>query len=282
VTGPTEPSPSSDLFDLRGRVAVITGGGGLIGPRHAEAIARYGGIPVLVDVRTENAERWVAENAALHGGAAAALCTDITDPEAVEGLLASVLERYGRIDILVNNAANNPKVEAPGERAWSRVENFPLAQWNADIAVGLTGTFLCSRVLGAEMARRGKGTIVNLASYLGILAPEPRLYHRTGLPADEQPVKPISYTVVKSAIFGLTRYLAAYWAERGVRVNAITPGGVYNGQDAEFVSKLSARIPMGRMAEPDELAGALVFLASDASSYVTGANVVVDGGRLCW
>ena len=132
------------------------------------------------------------------------------------------------------------------------------------------------------MARRGKGSIVNVASYLGILAPEPRLYRKEGLPEEEQPVKPISYTVVKSAIFGLTRYLAAYWGERGVRVNALSPGGVYMGQDEEFVKNLSQRIPMGRMAEPDELEGAIIFLTSDASSYMTGANVVVDGGRICW
>jgi len=270
------------LFDLDGRVAVITGGGGLLGPRHAEAIARHGGIPVLVDVRPAAAERWVAEQRALHRGEASAFACDITSPAAVEGLLGDVLARYGRVDVLLNNAANNPKVEAPGEQAWSRPESFPMEQWDADIAVGLTGAFLCARVFGAEMARRGKGSIINFASYLGILAPEPRLYRREGLAEEQQPVKPISYTVVKSGILGLTRYLAAYWGERGVRVNAITPGGVYNGQDPEFVQKLSRRIPMGRMAEPDELGGAVVFLASDASSYVTGANVVVDGGRVCW
>ena len=265
------------LFDLTDRVAIITGGSGLLGPRHAAAIARHGGIPVLVDLRPEAAERCAREIATKYGLPACALRADITDPDAVRGLLAEILSRYGRLDILVNNAANNPKVEAPG-----LLESFPLSQWNADIAVGLTGSFLCCQVMGGEMARRGRGAIVNIASYLGILAPEPRLYRVDGLPEDEQPVKPISYTVVKSAIFGLTRYLAAYWGERGVRVNALTPGGVYNGQDEQFVKKLSQRIPMGRMAEPDELGGAIVFLASDASSYVTGANVVVDGGRVCW
>lgn len=270
------------LFDLTGRVAVITGGGGLLGPSYARAIARHGGIPVLVDIKHETARRSAREITVAHGVAASALRADVTDQASVRALLDQVLARYGRVDILVNNAANNPKVEAPGTMAWSHVENFPMAQWNADIAVGLTGTFLCCQMFGAEMARQRRGSIVNIASYLGILAPEPRLYHRDGLPEDEQPVKPISYTVVKSAIFGLTRYLAAYWGERGVRVNALTPGGVHNGQDAEFVRKLSQRIPMGRMAEPNELEGAILFLASDASSYVTGANVIVDGGRVCW
>ena len=270
------------LFDLTGRVAVITGGSGLLGPSHARAIARHGGIPVLVDIRYEGAEQCAREIMAKHGVPACALRADITDPDSVRALLDQVLTRYGRVDILVNNAANNPKVESPGESAWSQVENFPLAQWNADIAVGLTGSFLCCQIIGAEMAKRGKGTIVNLGSYLGVIAPEPRQYRREGLPEHEQPVKPISYTVVKSAILGLTRYLAAYWGERGVRVNAISPGGVFNGQDEEFVRKLSQRIPMGRMAEPDELEGAIIFLVSDASSYVTGANVIVDGGRVCW
>jgi NAD(P)-dependent dehydrogenase (short-subunit alcohol dehydrogenase family) len=269
-------------FDLTNRVAVITGGGGLLGPRHAAAIASRGGTPVLVDLRLESAEQSAEAIAAKYGLPACALGVDISQPDAVQGLLAEVISRYGRVDILVNNAANNPKVEAPGEKAWSKVENFPLSQWNADIAVGLTGSFLCCQVIGAEMARKGKGTIVNVASYLGILAPEPRLYRKPGVPDDEQPVKPISYTVVKSAILGLTRYLAAYWGERGVRVNALTPGGVYDGQDEEFVKKLCQRIPMGRMAEPDELQGAIIFLVSDASNYMTGANVVVDGGRVCW
>jgi NAD(P)-dependent dehydrogenase (short-subunit alcohol dehydrogenase family) len=254
----------------------------LLGPRHAIAIARQGGIPVLVDIHLEAAERCARDITTTYDVPACALRADITQPDAVSGLLTEVLSRFGRVDVLVNNAANNPKVEGPQENTWSHVENFPLSQWNNDIAVGLTGSFLCCQMVGAEMARRGKGSIINIASYLGILAPEPRLYRTEGLPEDEQPVKPISYTVVKSAIFGLTKYLAAYWGERGVRVNALTPGGVYNGQDEHFVKKLSQRIPMGRMASPDEFEGAVVFLASDASSYVTGANVVVDGGRVCW
>jgi NAD(P)-dependent dehydrogenase (short-subunit alcohol dehydrogenase family) len=270
------------LFDLTGRVAVITGGGGLLGPRHAAAVARQGGIPVLVDLRLASAERCASDIASKYGVDASAMQADVTDPAAIRQLTAEIISHYGRVDILVNNAANNPKVEAPREQAWSQVEHFPLSQWNDDIAVGLTGTFLCCQIIGAEMARKGKGAIINISSYLGILAPEPRLYRSEELLEDNQPVKPISYSVVKSAIFGLTRYLAAYWGEQGVRVNALTPGGVFNGQDEGFVRKLSQRIPMGRMAQPDELEGAIIFLASDASSYVTGANVVVDGGRVCW
>ena len=190
--------------------------------------------------------------------------------------------RYGRVDVLINNAANNPKVEARSDVEFSRLESFPLEQWQADLAVGLTGAFLCSRVIGGEMARRGRGVIVNVASDLALIAPDQRLYRKAGLPEDRQPVKPVTYSVVKSGLLGLTRYLATYWATSGVRVNAISPGGVYTDQPEEFVQRLSNLIPLGRMARVDEYEGAILFLCSDASSYMTGANLVVDGGRTSW
>ena len=148
--------------------------------------------------------------------------------------------------------------------------------------MGLTGAFLCSQVIGSEMARRNKGVILNIASDLAVIAPDQRLYRRDGLPRDQQPAKPVTYSVVKTGLLGLTRYLATYWADRGVRVNAISPGGVYNGQPDDFVSRLSALIPLARMARVDEYQGAILFLCSDASSYMTGANLVIDGGRSCW
>ena len=184
--------------------------------------------------------------------------------------------------ILINNAANNPKVEAAADPVWSRLENFPLDVWEADIAVGLTGAFLCSQVIGAEMARRKKGVIVNVASDLAVIAPDQRLYRQDGLPEDQQPVKPVTYSVVKTALLGLTRYLATYWADCGVRVNAISPGGVYTGQPEDFVTRLSSLIPLSRMARVDEYQGAILFLCSDASSYMTGTNLVIDGGRSSW
>jgi len=273
---------AAELFDLKGRVAVITGGAGLLGTRHAEAIASAGGIPVLVDLREEEAARRAADLSARYGVAASGLSADITRPERVEALLAEILKRYNRVDILINNAANNPKQEAPGEVEFSRLESFPLEQWEADLAVGLTGAFLCSRVLGSEMARRGRGVILNIASDLGVIAPDQRIYRRDGVAEELQPVKPVTYSVVKTGLIGLTRYLATYWADKGVRVNALSPGGVYNGQPEDFVRRLSALIPMGRMAGIDELHGAILFLCSDASSYMTGTNVVLDGGRTCW
>ncbi|MBA2719620.1 MAG: SDR family oxidoreductase [Chloroflexi bacterium] len=272
----------NDLFDLSGRVVVVTGGAGLLGQRHGEAVAGAGGIPVLADLRTDRLDPAHAGFAARFGPQASVVGVDITDPRSVESLLQTVLGTYGRVDVLINNAANNPKMEPGSDVEFSRLESFPLAQWQADIAVGLTGSFLCSREIGAEMAKRGRGVIVNVASDLALIGPDQRLYRKDGLAEDLQPVKPVTYSVVKSGLIGLTRYLATYWASAGVRVNAISPGGVYTDQTEDFVQRLSSLIPMGRMANVDEYAGAILFLCSDASSYMTGANLVVDGGRTAW
>jgi NAD(P)-dependent dehydrogenase (short-subunit alcohol dehydrogenase family) len=271
-------------FDLSGRTAVITGGAGLLGVQHAEAIAEVGGVPVLVDIDGTRAEAVAAEVGSKYRCRAIGLSSDIIDPGAVSDLLSQVLDRTGRVDILINNAANNPKMDASNSDAIlkTRLENFPLELWNRDIAVGLTGAFLCSRVFGNEMARQGKGVIVNVASDLALIAPDQRIYRRPELSEEEQPVKPVSYSVVKHGLVGLTRYLATYWADRGVRVNAISPGGVYSGQDDMLVQRLSNLIPLGRMAHLDEYKAAMVFLVSDASSYMTGANLVIDGGRTAW
>jgi NAD(P)-dependent dehydrogenase (short-subunit alcohol dehydrogenase family) len=272
-----------DLFDLKGRVAIITGGAGLLGTRHAAALAEYGAIPVLLDIDSGRTEAAAQKVGAAHGVKALGLAADITDPKALEDVKARVLKEFGRMDILVNNAANNPKMEGGdlgGE--WTRLENFPLKVWNDDIAVGLTGAMLCSQVFGAEMAKAGQGVILNIASDLGAIAPDQRLYRKEGLADEAQPVKPVTYSVVKSGLIGLTRYLATYWADKGVRANALLPGGVENSQDPAFIAKLTHLIPMGRMAQPDEYKAAVLFLVSDASSYMTGAMLSVDGGRTAW
>ena len=271
-----------EIFDLTGRTAVITGGAGLLGRKHAEAVALAGGTPVLVDIAGDAAKERACQLAAQHGVPALGVSCDITRPSDVRLLLERVLDETGRVDILINNAANNPKAEAPLGEAWSRLERFSVEQWEADIAVGLTGAFLCSQTFGTEMARRGKGVILNIASDLAIIAPDQRIYRQPDRPEDQQPVKPVSYSVVKTGLIGLTRYLATYWADKGVRVNAISLGGVYNDQPIEFVQKLTELVPLRRMADVDEYRGAIVFLCSDASSYMTGSNLVIDGGRTTW
>jgi NAD(P)-dependent dehydrogenase (short-subunit alcohol dehydrogenase family) len=270
-------------FDLTGRVGIITGGAGLLGVKHAEAMAEMGGLPVLLDLDGERAEARAKEIAAVFGGQTLGLTADITQPKGIARALSQTLEAFGRVDILINNAANNPIVESRvGGPTWSRLENFPLKVWHRDLAVGLTGAFLCSQIIGSEMARRGKGVILNIASDLAVIAPDQRIYRQPGLPEERQPVKPVSYSVVKTGLLGLTRYLATYWADKGVRVNAVSLGGVYIGQDSGFVQRLSELIPLARMAHQDEYKAAIVFLVSDASSYMTGANVVLDGGRTAW
>lgn len=268
----------TQLFDLSGRVVVITGGIGLLGLQHAAAIAGANGIPVLADIN-HIPERELRKRL---GFAADSFQVDITQPAQVQRLLEYVLERYGRVDVLINNAAHNPKVEDQSALAKSRFEHFPFEQWQSDLAVGLTGAFLSSQVIGSEMARRRRGVIINVASDLALIAPDQRLYRDASFPEDQQPVKPVSYSVVKTGLLGLTRYLATYWAGAGVRVNAISPGGVANGQSDEFVLRISDLIPLGRMARVSEYQGAILFLCSDASSYMTGSNLVIDGGRSCW
>ena len=273
-------APGAD-FSLSGRVAVITGGAGLIGVRHAEAIASAGGIPVLADIRGDDASACAAEVARAFGVPAMGVGCDITKPEQVESLLNTVRQTYARVDILVNNAANNPKVESDG-RDFSRLEAFPMEQWHADVAVGLTGAFVCAKIIGGALAAQKRGVIINISSEYGMLAPDQRLYEKEGVPAAAQPVKPVTYTVVKAGLHGLTLYLSTYWAAAGVRVNTITLGGVENGQPAAFLARAASRIPMARMAHAHEFQGALVFLCSDASSFMTGANLVVDGGKSVW
>jgi NAD(P)-dependent dehydrogenase (short-subunit alcohol dehydrogenase family) len=270
-------------FELTDRVTIVTGGAGLLGVKHGEAVAEMGGTVVLVDIAAERAAAAAATLTETYHRPAIGIGADITQPEQVQAILDQTIGRFGRVDILINNAANNPKMEArqDGEH-WSHFEQFPLSVWEQDIAVGLTGAFLCSRVIGSAMARQQRGVILNIASDLSVIAPDQRIYREPGRPDDQQAVKPVTYSVVKAGLVGLTRYLSTYWADQGVRVNALSPGGVFNQQDPAFVQRLTNLIPMGRMADQDEYKAAVVFLVSDASSYMTGVNVVMDGGRTAW
>jgi NAD(P)-dependent dehydrogenase (short-subunit alcohol dehydrogenase family) len=278
----TSNSRVRELFDLTGRVAIVTGGAGLLGYHHGAILADAGAHVVLLDLPEANPGIRAEQLEIAHGPECLGLAADITSETSLLEARDAILSKFGRIDILINNAANNPKVESDPHREpkqWSRLENFPLAVWNADIAVGLTGAFLCSRIFGKEMVKRNAGVILNIASDLGVIAPDQRLYRKEGLPEDQQPVKPVTYSVVKTALIGLTRYLSTYWTAHNIRVNAISPGGVFAGQPDEFTAKLHQLIPMGRMAHKDEYQGAILFLCSDASSYMTGQNLIVDGGR---
>lgn len=277
----TAPASVRDAFDLTGRVAIITGGAGLLGTRHAEAIAELGGVPLLLDISADAAETCAADLRARFGVPARGLACDISSRADVASLRGRVLGEFDRVDILVNNAARNPKVEVNGVD-FSRLESFPLGEWDGDLAVGLTGAFLMCQAFGPGMAARGGGVILNIASDLALIGPDQRLYRRDGLAEDEQPAKPVTYSVVKAGLVGLTRYVATYWADRNVRCNVISPGGVYAGQDDVFLGRLERLVPLGRMAHRDEYKAAVAFLVSDASSYMTGANLVIDGGRTAW
>jgi NAD(P)-dependent dehydrogenase (short-subunit alcohol dehydrogenase family) len=279
---PTANSRVRDLFDLTGRVAIVTGGAGLLGYHHGAILAAAGAHVVVLDLAASNPGLRADQLQLAHGPECLGIASDITSESSLLEARDAILAKFGRIDILINNAANNPKVEVDPNsepKQWSRLENFPLAVWNADIAVGLTGAFLCSRIFGQEMVKRNAGVILNVASDLGVIAPDQRLYRKEGLPEDQQPVKPVTYSIVKTALIGLTRYLSTYWTAHNIRVNAISPGGVFAGQPEEFTSRLHELIPMGRMARKDEYQGAILFLCSDASSYMTGQNLIVDGGR---
>ncbi len=270
-------------FDLTGKTALITGAAGLLGQQHAAALLKSGATVVLTDISHEALE---AARATLScDSTASRILTWVMDVSRAKSI-TTVAEELGgrRIDILVNNAAIDPKVSGDvGIQETSRLENFPLVQWELQLAVGLTGAFLCSQVFGSAMARDGNGgVILNIASDLSVFSPDQRLYRKEELPADLQPVKPVTYSVIKAGLIGLTRYLATYWAEQGVRANALSPGGVFNGQGDEFVTRLTSLIPLGRMANADEYQSAVQFLCSDASAYLNGQNIIMDGGRSVW
>jgi len=263
-------------FDLSGKRALVTGAAGLLGREHAAALAEIGAEVILTDIGAAQLDAAQSALGAKFGDRIRTAVMDVTSEESVRAVAAEV----GAIDVLINNAAIDPKVTADNKGLeLSRLEHFPLQEWDRQIAVGLSGAFLCSRIFGSGMAGRKSGAIVNIASDLAVIAPDQRLYRVDGRPAESQPVKPVTYSVIKTALLGLTRYLAGYWADQGVRVNALSPGGVYNNHPEEFVMRLSNLIPMGRMAELSEYRAAVQFLSSPASSYLTGQNLVIDGGR---
>jgi NAD(P)-dependent dehydrogenase (short-subunit alcohol dehydrogenase family) len=271
---------AADLFSLQRKVAIVTGAAGLLGRQHCFALAEAGANVIVTDLEQDRCASLAREITAT-SGKSTGIAADITDPASVRSLRDAVLRQYQRIDVLVNNAAINDRFESPDAAAeQSKFENYPLDLWNRSLAVNLTGTFLCSQVLGSEMARQGSGSIINIASTYGIVAPDQSLY--TKQDGTQTFYKSAAYPVTKGALISFTRFLAAYWGKAGVRVNSLSPGGVENNQEEYFVRNYAARTPLGRMASPTDYKGAIVFLASDASAYMTGANLVVDGGWTAW
>lgn len=265
------------MFSLENRTAIVTGALGLLGREHCRALAEAGANVIASDLNDEDCSALAASLPGCSLGVAA----DITDPDSVQHLLSVARERYDSVDILVNNAAINDMVENPELAAeHSRFEKYPLELWNRVMNVNVTGMFLCSQIIGAEMAKRGEGSVVNIASTYGVVAPDQSLYKRPD--GTQAFFKSPVYPTAKGAVIAFTKFLASYWGAAGVRVNALSPGGVENGQDEHFIHAYAQRTPLGRMAAPTDYKGALVFLASNASTYVTGANIIVDGGWTIW
>jgi NAD(P)-dependent dehydrogenase (short-subunit alcohol dehydrogenase family) len=274
-----------DRYMINDRVVVITGGAGLLGVKHAEAVIEGGGIPVLLDISQVAVDSALEKLRGKYGKQVkcGAYIADITDRENITAVCNQLIEKYHHVDVLINNAANNPKVEGNASNMKAiQFENFPLQMWMNDLSVGLTGAFICSQVFGAVMAKQQSGIILNISSDLGIIAPDQRIYRKEGVEEDEQTIKPITYSVIKHGLIGLTKYLSTYYADKGVRANTLCPAGVQNGQGEEFLQKLTNLIPMGRMADADEYKCTILYLISDASSYMTGSTVIVDGGRTVW
>ncbi|URQ68429.1 SDR family oxidoreductase [SAR86 cluster bacterium] len=273
---------SNNIFTLKDKVIVITGAAGFLGRMHAEAVASNGGLPILLDINVSGLKDLTDFLKDKYHANAEFAEVDITDEIAVRNAADNISENFFRIDGLINNAANNPTMNS-SDKNISRLESFPLDQWNNDINVGLTGAFLCSKYFGQKIAdNENGGSIINISSDLGLIAPDQNLYKDKDKSREEQNVKPVTYSVVKTGIIGLTRYLATYWPENGVRCNALCPGGVENNQSNDFINRISKKIPLGRMARSDEFQGTIIWMLSDASSYLNGAVITVDGGRTVW
>jgi NAD(P)-dependent dehydrogenase (short-subunit alcohol dehydrogenase family) len=269
-----------NVFDLTGKVALITGAGGLLGPKHAEAIIEAGGTVMLTDHHLDRVnEKSKQLNKKYGEGKSKAYHMDVTNPSSIQ----KVVDSCEKIDILINNAAKDPKVKKEsGLTPDSRFETMTPEYWNEGLDAALNGTFYCSQAVANKMLDSGGGVILNIASDLGVIAPDQRLYRKEGLAEEQQNVKPITYSAAKWAIVGMTKYLAVYFATRGIRVNCLSPTAVYNDHPEEFVEKLTNIIPMKRMSHIDEYKGSIVFLCSDASTYMTGENLVIDGGKSVW
>ena len=273
-----------DKFKLDGRVALVTGGAGLLGREFCKTLAEAGASVAVLDLTAASrSAAGTADSLTQSGFNSLALAADITQPDSVNAAVDKVLATFGRLDILVNSAALDPKFDADAMKKGvtpGAFEDYPLADWTAALNVNLTGMFLMTQACVNPMLAQGKkGSIINICSTYGLNGPDQRLYIKAG---QRVAYKPVYYTVTKAGVLGFTKYLAAYYAGTEIRVNALTPGGIFNDHEEYFEKNYSAKTILGRMAKKDEMNGALLFLASDASSYMTGNNVVVDGGWTAW
>jgi 2-deoxy-D-gluconate 3-dehydrogenase len=268
-----------ELFDLTGRVAVITGGAGFLGQQFAEALSEAGAKVVVADIDQHSASDF-AEILKTNLGDAFGIGVDVTDPSSVQMMIDQTLDHYGQLDIVVNSAALDPKFDGHNQsKHVFSFEDFPLQAWKEALDVNLTGMFLTCQYAARKMRESGRGSIINICSTYGVSGPDQRLYESLGEP---RRYKPVYYSVSKAGVLGLTKYIATYYEGTEIRCNAITPGGVERDHAQAFKDAYASRTVMGRMAYPHEVKGAVVFLASDASSYMTGTNLVVDGGWTAW
>lgn len=272
-----------ERFYIKDNVVIITGAAGLLGEMHARAVIEAGGIPVLIDINDEKLEEKKKVLMESYGEKTKleTYVADITKKEELKNILNDLIKKYNRVDSLINNACNNPKMKNSKLGA-GRLEDFSTEEWDADLSVGLYGAMCCSQVFGEYMSKNGGGVILNISSDLGVIAPNQNLYKIDGEKEENQPKKPVTYSVIKWGLIGLTKYLSTYWADKNVRSNAVAFGGVFNNQSKEFLDRVTQLIPMGRMASKDEYMSSIIYLISDASSYMTGALVSIDGGRTAW
>jgi 2-deoxy-D-gluconate 3-dehydrogenase len=268
-----------DKFSLEGKVSVVTGGAGLLGREFVRTLAEAGSTVYLADITPEQVHETTKSLKGLPGEVRG-LLIDVTCGDSTQGAIERVIELTGRLDVLVNSAALDPKFDPEHTQTYDNAfENYPLEAWNNGLGVNLTGVFLVTQAACRQMVKQNSGSIINICSTYGLVGPDQRVYDDPGKP---KTFKPVFYSVTKAGILGFTRYLAAYYAGTGIRVNALTPGGVENNHEDQFVKNYSSRAILGRMAKRDEMNGALLFLASEASSYMTGGNLVVDGGWTAW
>ena len=264
-------------FLLSEKTVVVTGGTGILGRLYCKQLAAAGAQVIIADLDSSKCDRLAEEIVKETGGRAIGISVDLSNEDSVRNWAKMVLNKCEGVDVLVNNAATkSPNFFAP-------LEDFPLSDWNTVVDVNITGMFLAIRELGPSMVRRGKGSIINVSSIYGVVGPDQRIYEGSWYEEMGGQINtPLVYSVTKGAVVAMTRYLATLWGSKGVRTNTLTPGGVSSGQNGLFQENYSARVPLGRMAEAEEMVGALIFLASDASSYVNGQNIIVDGGLTAW